>query len=66
MTERFELIEEVGRGAMGVVWKAFDRDRNKFVAIKMLRDLHLDDPEYVERFGREVDLARSVKSPHVV
>jgi serine/threonine-protein kinase len=66
MTERFELIEEAGRGAMGVVWKAFDRERNKFVAIKMLRDLHLDDPEYVERFAREVDLARSVKSPHVV
>jgi serine/threonine-protein kinase len=66
MIERFELIEEVGRGAMGVVWKGFDRERNKFVAIKMLRDLHLDDPEYVERFAREVDLARSVKSPHVV
>lgn len=66
MTERFQLIEEVGRGAMGVVWKAHDNERNKFVAIKMLRDLHLDDPEYVERFAREVDLARSVKSPHIV
>jgi serine/threonine-protein kinase len=66
MTERFELIEEVGRGAMGVVWKARDNERGKFVAIKMLRDLHADDREYIERFGREVDLARSVKSPHVV
>ena len=66
MTERFELIEEIGRGAMGVVWKARDNERGKFVAIKMLRDLHADDREYIERFGREVDLARSVKSPHVV
>jgi serine/threonine-protein kinase len=66
MTERFELLEEVGRGAMGVVWKARDNERGKFVAIKMLRDLHADDREYIERFGREVDLARSVKSPHVV
>jgi serine/threonine protein kinase len=66
MTERFELIEEVGRGAMGVVWKARDNERGKIVAVKTLRDLHLDDPEYVNRFAREVDLARSVKSPHVV
>jgi serine/threonine protein kinase len=66
MTERFELLEQVGRGAMGVVWKARDNERGKIVAVKMLRDLHVDDPEYVERFGREVDLARSVRSPHVV
>jgi serine/threonine protein kinase len=66
MTERFELLEQVGRGAMGVVWKARDNERGKIVAIKMLRDLHVDNPEYVERFAREVDLARSVRSPHVV
>src|ERR1035437_8063177 len=51
---------------MGVVWKARDNERGKIVAIKMLRDLHADDPEYVERFAREVDLAQSVRSPHVV
>jgi len=66
MTERFELLEEVGHGAMGVVWKARDNERRKIVAIKMLRDVHLDDAEYVERFAGEVDLARSVRSPHVV
>lgn len=66
MTERFELIEQVGRGAMGVVWKARDNERGKIVAIKMMRDVHADDPEYIDRFAREVDLARSVRSPHVV
>jgi serine/threonine protein kinase len=66
MAERFELLEQVGRGAMGVVWKARDNERGKIVAIKMLRDLHVDDPEYVQRFAREVDLASSVRSPHVV
>ena len=66
MTERFELIEQVGRGAMGVVWKARDNERGKIVAIKMLRDLHADDPEYIERFAREVELARRVQSEHVV
>src|ERR1035437_4439412 len=66
MTERFALLEQAGRGAMGVVWKARDNERGKIVAIKMLRDLHADDPEYVERFAREVDLAQSVRSPHVV
>src|ERR1035437_10758365 len=66
MTERFALLEQAGRGAMGVVWKARDNERGKIVAVKMLRDLHADDPEYIERFAREVDLARSVRSPYVV
>jgi serine/threonine protein kinase len=66
MTDRFELLEEVGRGAMGVVWRARDNSTGKIVAVKMLQEVHADDPEYVERFAREVDLARQVRSPNIV
>ena len=66
MTERFELLETVGRGAMGVVWRARDNERGKIVAIKLLRGVHADDPEYVQRFAREVELACRVKSPNIV
>ena len=58
--ERFELLEPVGRGAMGVVWRARDTVSGSIVAVKLLRGIHAEDTEYVERFGREVELARRV------
>ena len=66
MSERFDLQEPIGRGAMGVVWRARDTTTGGTVAVKLLRGLHADDPEYVARFAREVELARRVHSPHVV
>ena len=66
MGERFDLQEPIGRGAMGVVWRARDTATGGTVAVKLLRGLHADDPEYVARFAREVELARRVHSPYVV
>lgn len=66
MTERFELVSELGRGGMGVVWKARDREAGEFVALKLLNELYRDDAGYVERFEREVDIARRIASVHVV
>lgn len=64
--DRFELIEQLGRGGMGVVWKARDRETGEVVALKMIRTDLADDAEYVARFEREVELARRVSSPNVV
>jgi serine/threonine protein kinase len=66
MTERFDLIEVVGRGAMGVVWRARDSSSGKTVALKLIRGAYVGDPEYTERFAREIELACRVKSPHIV
>ena len=66
MTERFTLLSERGRGAMGVVWRARDEESGQIVALKLLRNVYADDPEVLERFAREVELARRVHSPHVV
>jgi eukaryotic-like serine/threonine-protein kinase len=66
MTERFQLLEPAGRGAMGVVWRARDSVSGEVVAVKLLRGLHATDAEYIERFAREVELARRVQSEHVV
>jgi serine/threonine protein kinase len=66
MTERFTLLEKVGRGGMGVVWRARDEETGQIVALKLLHSAYSDDPDYVTRFERELELARRIKSPNVV
>src|ERR1035437_3137781 len=66
MTERFTLLEKIGRGGMGVVWRARDEETGQIVALKLLHSAYSDDPDYVTRFERELELARRIKSPNVV
>lgn len=66
MTERFELLQELGRGGMGVVWKARDQETGEIVALKLVHSIYADDPDYVSRLEREVDIAKKVTSPNVM
>jgi predicted Ser/Thr protein kinase len=66
VTDRFELLSQLGRGGMGVVWKARDRETGDIVALKLIHSIYLDDPDYIARFEREVEVARRIDSPHVV
>ncbi len=64
---RFELESELGRGAMGVVWKAVDPLIGRPVAIKTVEAAHFDfDPEARERFLREARAAGRLSHPNIV
>ena len=66
LADRYELLSQLGRGAMGVVWRAKDRETGQIVAVKVLQAASVDDPEVRTRFDREADLAAKIESRRVV
>jgi tetratricopeptide (TPR) repeat protein/tRNA A-37 threonylcarbamoyl transferase component Bud32 len=63
---RYELGDVIGRGAFGVVYRAWDTTLNRAVALKRLRTGVLDAPKAVERFHREAQSAAGLRHPHIV
>ena len=63
---RYQLIELLGRGGMGEVWKAFDTATQRVVAVKVLPAQLAADPVFEKRFRREAFAAASLNNPHVV
>jgi len=62
---RFEIIEEIGQGGMGTVYKAYDSKIREVVALKLLKPEIASDLEVIERFRNEIKLARQVAHRHV-
>ena len=63
---RYRLIELIGRGGMGEVWRAYDTETQRVVAVKVLPANLANDPTFVERFRREALAAAGLNDPHVV
>jgi len=61
----FRLVEKIGEGGMGVVWKAVDTTLNREVAIKILPDVFSDDPDRLARFQREARVLASLTHPNI-
>ncbi|HEY6547402.1 MAG TPA: serine/threonine-protein kinase, partial [Vicinamibacteria bacterium] len=62
---RYTIVEEVGAGGMGQVYKALDRQLGRAVALKLIKPDHVARPEARERFQRELLLAQQVTHPNV-
>jgi len=65
MVSRYRIVEVIGRGAMGIVFKAQDTVVDRFVALKILAEKLVNDPEMLHRCEREAGAASAVNHPNI-
>ena len=63
---KYELIEQIGRGGYGTVYRARETVLDVPRAVKVLHAALVADPEFIERFRREARLAARLEHPHIV
>ncbi|MFC1960035.1 serine/threonine-protein kinase [Chloroflexota bacterium] len=63
---QYEIIKELGRGGMATVYLAQQLNMTRQVAVKVLPREFLHDPQFIERFRREVQLIAELEHPHIL
>jgi serine/threonine protein kinase len=62
----YEIIEEIGTGGMATVYKAYQPRLDRYVAIKMMHKMFLEDANFLARFEREARIVARLDHPHIV
>ena len=62
----YEILEEIGRGGMGVIYRARQRHSRRIVAVKRVLGYHADSRETLARFRREAQAAASLDHPNIL
>ncbi|MBN1224641.1 MAG: protein kinase [Candidatus Aminicenantes bacterium] len=65
LAQRYEIIEELGKGGMGKVYKAFDREINEKIALKIIRPEIAANKNIIARFRNELRIARKISHRNV-
>ncbi len=63
---QYAVIEEIGRGGMATVYRAHQQSMNRTVALKILPRTFLHDPNFFDRFTREVAVISQLEHPHIL
>lgn len=66
MFDNYEILGEIARGGMGIVYKAQQKDNGRLVAIKVMKRFDVTNPKYVARFHREIEAAGKLNHPNIV
>jgi serine/threonine protein kinase/tetratricopeptide (TPR) repeat protein len=62
----YQILEEIGRGGMGVIYRARQRHSRRIVAVKRILSYHADSQETLTRFRREAEAAASLDHPNIL
>ncbi len=61
----FKILEKLGRGSTGVVYKAVEEESGKIVALKVISPEYLSNEKHIQRFKLEIEITASLKHPNI-
>ncbi len=66
ISNRYDIQSKIGSGGMAVVYKAIDRKLDRVVTLKVMREEHIEDDEFIQRFNVEARAAARLNHPNIV